>query len=235
MTLTVASVVIPSELDEPESVARANVGAASAVRSVVNALVTAALTLPAASVCVALNVFEPLLARSASTIAILQSPLLSTVAVLLATPLSKPDTVMVEATTPVPVRLNPAVFSVALIRSSVDTAAIVGAASAVRSVVNALVTAALTLPAASVCVALNVFEPLLARSASTIAILQSPLLSTVAVLLATPLSKPDTVMVEATTPVPVRLNPAVFSVALIRSSVDTAAIVGAASAVVSTL
>ena len=113
-------------------------------------------------------------------------------------------------------------------KSSVETAVIVGAVGATRSVVKARVAALLTLPATSSCVADSVLLPLSARSASTIAIVQSPLLSTVAVLSATPLSNPPTVTVAPTSPVPVKLKPASFSDLFRRLSVETASMVGTA-------
>ncbi len=117
------------------------------------ALVIAALVFPDASFCVADKVLLPLSFKSASTIAIVHFPSESTVVVLSATPVSNPETVTVAPTSPVPVKLNPAAFSAALIKSSVDTVLITTAAGAIVSVTAELVATEVTVsgvPCASV-------------------------------------------------------------------------------------
>ena len=122
------------------------VGAAT-VTSVVKVRVAAADTLPAASDCVALNTLAASSVKSPDAIDTDQSPLTSTVAVL--SDVLKPVTVTVAPASPVPDRVIPLEISVAFMRSSVETAAMVGALGALRSVDSVSVPAALALPATS--------------------------------------------------------------------------------------
>ena len=202
-------------------------GALGACRSVVTVSVAALLTLPAPSVCVALSALAASAANSPDATATLQVPSDATVAVLSATPDAKPVTVTVAPASPVPLNVIVPEFSDALTRLSVDTALIVGAAT-VTSVVKVRVAAAETLPAASDCVALNTLAASSVKSPDAIDTDQSPLTSTVAVL--SDVLKPVTVTVAPASPVPDRVIPLEISAAFTRSSVETAAMVGALGA-----